>query len=456
MSTVLVVMSQESDLGEVVSESSASRPLSLKEKRAQKAQLERDFRAEIRNLKAVSRRLVVACADISSSLVDLELIESQYNASLDLVHSKFNSISSLGEEFVDRSIEESLEKVDDDSLDFLSRLHTSLNRARSQVKAEEPRRSSRLDQDIDIDNDSDDLSLKKFLHRICTQSSISRLAIPEPEVFSGDPLQFSSWYNSFRTLIESRDIPEEERIYYLRKYVSGKAKDCIEGFLSLGTPESYLEATSLLQERFGSDFVVANSFKQKLRNWPKIRNDDSVGLRSFSDYLHTVEVAKREIHSLRFLDDEQENRALLLKLPDWCRTRWARKVAEDKTKFLNYPKFEKFVEFVKIESEIVNDPITCGSSSNQSQIQRHSFKSKVTNSVSTKSSQSCLECGGSHSLQKCDKFIGKSYDDRVAFIRENRICFGCLGQGHVSKFCRNRLKCDTCNCNHPTVLHNLK
>ena len=175
VSTVCVVMSQESDLGEVVGESSASRPLSAKEKRAQKAQLERDFRVEIRSLKAVSRRLVVACADISSSLVDLELIELQYNASLDLVHSKFNSISSLGEEFVDRSIEESLEKVDDDSLDFLSRLHAYLNRGRSQVKPEEPRRSSRLDQDIDIDNDSDDLSLKKFLHRICTQSSVSRL-----------------------------------------------------------------------------------------------------------------------------------------------------------------------------------------------------------------------------------------------------------------------------------------
>ena len=94
--------------------------------------------------------------------------------------SKFNSILSLGEEFVDRTIEESLEKIDNDSFDFLGRLSTSLNHARSQVKTETPRQSSRLDQDIDIDNDSDDLSLKKFLHRICIQSSISRLAIPEP------------------------------------------------------------------------------------------------------------------------------------------------------------------------------------------------------------------------------------------------------------------------------------
>ena len=79
-------MSQESDLAEVVSEGTPPRPFSAKERRTQKTQLERDFRAEVRNLKAVSRRLVVACADVSSLLVDLELINSQYNASLELVH----------------------------------------------------------------------------------------------------------------------------------------------------------------------------------------------------------------------------------------------------------------------------------------------------------------------------------------------------------------------------------
>ena len=65
MSKILVAMSLESDLAEVDSEGTASRPLSAKEKRAKKAQFERDFRVEVRNLKAVSRRLVVACADIS-------------------------------------------------------------------------------------------------------------------------------------------------------------------------------------------------------------------------------------------------------------------------------------------------------------------------------------------------------------------------------------------------------
>ena len=121
-------------------------------------------------------------------------------------------------------------------------------------------------------------------------------------------------------------------------------------FLSLCTPEAYEESLLMLKERYGSDFVMANSFKEKLRNWPRIRHDDFVGLRKFSDYLHQVEIAKHSLHSMRFLDDEQENRTLLLKLPDWCRVRWARKVAEAKAETLNYPGFSKFVKFVKVES----------------------------------------------------------------------------------------------------------
>ena len=126
------------------------------------------------------------------------------------------------------------------------------------------------------------------MQTMCNQTSPVCLAALEPEVFGGDPLQFLSQKNSFKTLIDCRAIPQEERIYYLRKYVSGDAKQCIDCFLSLCTPEAYEEALTLLEDRFGSEFVVANSLKQKLNKWPRIRNDDFTGLRKFSDYLHQV------------------------------------------------------------------------------------------------------------------------------------------------------------------------
>ena len=99
---------------------------------------------------------------------------------------------------------------------------------------------------------------------------LGRLPTPEPAIFSGDPLQFTRWLNSFQTLITSRSIPESERIFYLDKYLSGDARECVDNFLFQSSPEAYHETLEQLHDRFNSDFVVANAYKQKLRKWPRI------------------------------------------------------------------------------------------------------------------------------------------------------------------------------------------
>ena len=78
----------------------------------------------------------------------------------------------------------------------------------------------------------------------------------------------------------------------------------------------------------------------------------------------------------------------------------------------------------------------------------------ISLSTSMSSTKSCLCCGGSHSLQKFYKFIGFSYEERVAFIKEH--CFGCFNRGHKSKGCRFRLKCNVCQSSHSTLLHKPK
>ena len=102
------------------------------------------------------------------------------------------------------------------------------------------------------------------MEKLCSQLVLGRLPSPEPEVFSGDTLDFTAWYNSFKTLVTTRSIPESERIFYLSKYLSGEAKDCVKGYLSLCTSNAYFAALETLKEIFGSDFVVANAFRHKL------------------------------------------------------------------------------------------------------------------------------------------------------------------------------------------------
>lgn len=57
-----------------------------------------------------------------------------------------------------------------------------------------------------------------------------------------------------------------------------------------------------------------------------------------------------------------------------------------------------------------------------------------------------------HNLLKCRKFINESIGERLNFIPEKKLCFGCVKPGHDSKDCESREICDTCNKRHPTGL----
>lgn len=51
---------------------------------------------------------------------------------------------------------------------------------------------------------------------IAESINASRLPVPEPSVFSGDPLRYKDWKMSFQTLIGRKNIPVNEKVYYLQ------------------------------------------------------------------------------------------------------------------------------------------------------------------------------------------------------------------------------------------------
>lgn len=64
-----------------------------------------------------------------------------------------------------------------------------------------------------------------------------------------------------------------------------------------------------------------------------------------------------------------------------------------------------------------------------------------------------LFCGGGHALEMCLQVEKKAHNEKIAFLKENGVCFGCLCKGHISKDCRKRLSCNICGLKHPRILH---
>lgn len=142
----------------------------------------------------------------------------------------------------------------------------------------------------------------KTMFRLLAESiSESRLPIPEPVTFNGEPLSYTDWKVSFQTLIDRKNIPATEKIYYLRKYIGGPAKKAIESYFMLGTESAYYAAWTILEERYGNKFLIAKSFRDKLNAWPKIGSKDSFELRDLVDFLRSCEAAMSQNKGLEVL-----------------------------------------------------------------------------------------------------------------------------------------------------------
>ena len=330
----------------------------------------------------------------------------------------------------------------------------------------------------------------------------SRLPVPVPQTFSGNPLEFPDFERSFKTLIENRGIPPEEKLYYLKQYVTGPAKEAVSGFFFGATEEAYNGAWKTLRERYGHPFKIQQAFRDRLNKWPRIGPKDAPALQKFADFLKNCHDAMPYVKGLQVLNDCLENQKLLHKLPEWIASRWNRVVTDSLEGCGRYPTFPEFVAFVAKEARIANNPISSlvalkgqevsskgesrvkdrrevprdkgsafvtkgeeqgdsrasveseengtgggdGSATQMQTARKHQDKKKVP--------KPCILCSATdHQLGKCTEFMGKSLPERKVYIQQNQICFGCLRKGHFSKDCVRRHRCDVCSKRHPTSIH---
>lgn len=56
-------------------------------------------------------------------------------------------------------------------------------------------------------------------------------------------------------------------------------------------------------------------------------------------------------------------------------------------------------------------------------------------------------------MDLCPQLEKRTHKEKIGFLRDKGVCFGCLCIGHISKDCRKRISCGKCGLKHPTVLH---
>ena len=331
----------------------------------------------------------------------------------------------------------------------------------------------------------------------------NRLPVQEPHVFNGDPLSYTSWKSTFSLLIGSKNISEQEKLLYLDRYVSGPAKEAISGMFLSAQETSFKEALKVLETRYGNEFAISTSFKQRYENWPTIKNGDGEGLRKLSDFLNQCVVAIKVIGQMSVFNEVDYQRRITDKLPNWMSLKWGRRHMKIKKEKARYPTFGELAEFVTEEADYANEPGLSKKSTptgGSSHPQRHAktsyntevkspnvmeemnkkmdtLKKELTKQITealkgpgqnqtsnlnegqpntgAKNNWPCIFCRRSgHHVTNCFELMKKPFSERHEFIKTSRLCFGCAqSTRHQLRSCPRRAKCKTCGESHLTILH---
>ena len=82
------------------------------------------------------------------------------------------------------------------------------------------------------------------------------------------------------------------------------------------------------------------------------------------------------------------------------------------------------------------------------------IKNKSENYQSYQStSMICSFCKQSHRIYTCPKFLNLSIADKYEKVKQLRLCFNCLKEGHGIKTCTSKSTCQKCKRKHHSLLH---
>lgn len=281
-----------------------------------------------------------------------------------------------------------------------------------------------------------------------------RYAVKLPKLtidkYFGDPSKWLSFWNQFQSAIHDNNLLNEiDKFNYLKSLLGGNALNSVSGF-SL-SKENYLQAISLLKERFGRSDVVINAHMNKLLNIEPVKSSmNIVALRKMYD---DIEIQIRNLSSLNVTSGSYGNllSSVLLKVvPDELALEFTRK-QRDKGTF----EIDELLLFIRNEVECREATVSLNENANYknknvpSNVTYVKKRNKYQNSTPTAAAFSvplsfkCRFCSSEHKSHECENISVKEKRD---ILRKEGLCFLCFKSKHHSLFCKSKIRpCNNCN-----------
>ncbi|UYV69064.1 hypothetical protein LAZ67_6002223, partial [Cordylochernes scorpioides] len=285
----------------------------------------------------------------------------------------------------------------------------------------------------------------------CTTVKLPKLMISK---FYGNFSEWLTFWNSFDAAIhQNNSLNPIDKFNYLKSHLGGTALNTVEGFaLSV---DNYEKAIKLLKDRFGREDILISRHMNNLLSMRPLKTSSDV--RTFRELFDNLSVQIRSLESLNVSIDvygqllcpiiikllpADLNLELNKELPTGY-------VINDLITFLER-------QLTARERSFRNEIGTGNeSTSKPNLVNKHSktrfynekpiaTASELLNSVHK--SNECVFCGkDNHGSPKCDFAANMSLNEKRSLMRKKGVCYKCLRPSHLSKFCRNLVRCSICN-----------
>ncbi|UYV69625.1 hypothetical protein LAZ67_7000025, partial [Cordylochernes scorpioides] len=272
--------------------------------------------------------------------------------------------------------------------------------------------------------------------------------------FYGNFSEWLTFWNSFDAAIhQNNSLNPIDKFNYLKSHLGGTALNTVEGFAL--SADNYEKAIKLLKDRFGREDILISRHMNNLLSMRPLKTSSDV--RTFRELFDNLSVQIRSLESLNVSIDvygqllcpiiikllpADLNLELNKELPTGY-------IINDLITFLER-------QLTARERSFRNEIGTGNESTSKPNLVNKHPKTRFYNEkpIATASellnsvhkSNECVFCGkDNHGSPKCDFAANISLNEKRSLMKKKGVCYKCLRPSHLSKFCRNVVRCSICN-----------
>lgn len=250
--------------------------------------------------------------------------------------------------------------------------------------------------------------------------------------FSGDSLEWVRFKQAFETSSRLGAYSEAENVMRLYDALKGVAKEAVESLMvTNATPQTIMKTLEL---RFGNPDLVSEKIVHEIKKLPSL-DSGKIDLISFATKVHNGATAMRSLNHVGYLCNPDLIREIINKLPPALIYSYNRHIHLNRS---DEPRLIKLADFLLKEAEmecvagtaqrVRKSKSVLATVAQESPNKPLSDQSKSQSK--NKKENSCHYCNRKgHLINKCRKFENKSPKQRWFWVKNNRVCFKCLGKG---------------------------